>query len=373
MSTTTFIVDFSNEVLCLIIDQLPFSSHFDFACTCKRLAVASQYVLRRHQEAYAKFLVASDLDRTTVPLLLESAFGTDKISAWHVRSFEVWRDRTSSDEWETYSLYTPVNFGLDEIVSDLNIMGLQQLLGKVGRHLDWHEEYSYEGINREKAFAQLERGCDGLLKALLVAKLPRLRDLKLVTRSQVTGSTLSWLKTLIASSKGVYSESKPTHHIKQEDPYTCDETAEEREDVTKTRRHFERLATTEVLGSHAATTTTTEVLGSHAATTEVLGSRDTTTTTTIDVLGSHAATTEVLGSCDTTTTTTIDILGSHAATTEVLGSCDTTTTTTIDVLGSHAATTEVLGSRDTTTTTTIDVLGSHAATTEVLGSHAATT
>ena len=200
------IIDLPTDIVCMVLDRLPLSSHFHFACTCKSLAAASAYILQRHQEAYNKFRVVSDRDPTTVPLLLQSAFGKDPITAWHVRSFEVWRDRTSWDEWETYSLYTPISFGLDGGVSDLDVLEFKPLLERVGDYLDWYEEEcSYGDVKQVKAFTQIESGHDGVLKALLFAKLPRLRDLKLVTRSQATGSTLSWLKTLIAASKGVHS------------------------------------------------------------------------------------------------------------------------------------------------------------------------
>ena len=52
---------------------------------------------------------------------------------------------------------------------------------------------------------KLESGHDGFLKALLFAKLPRLRDLKFVPRAadKLSGSTLWWLKTLQSVSKGI--------------------------------------------------------------------------------------------------------------------------------------------------------------------------
>jgi hypothetical protein len=250
MSSATSIVDLSADVLYLIFEQLPLSSHFDFACMCKRIAVESQDVLRRHQQAHAKFSVASDLDPTTVPLLLESAFGADRILAWHVRSFEVWRDRTSWDEWETYSLYTPVNFGIDGLVSDLDILSFQPLLERVGGYLDWYEGYSHGTINRKDGFAQLERGHDGLLKALLFAKLPRLRDLKFVTRSQTKDSTLYWLKTLIKVSKAVHPE-PDNEGLSQSD----DEASSERSttDTHEASEHDARLLQLQIDSCHSPT------------------------------------------------------------------------------------------------------------------------
>ena len=116
----TSVIDFMSECIRLIIDRLLLSPHFDFASTCKRFAAASQYILQCHQEAHDKIQIASDRDLTTVPLLLQSTFGKD-LRAWHVRPFEVWRDRTSWHKWEAYSLYTLIIDGLDGAVSHLGI------------------------------------------------------------------------------------------------------------------------------------------------------------------------------------------------------------------------------------------------------------
>lgn len=235
------ITDLPTNVLCLFIDNLPFSSHFDFACTCKTFAAASQPVLRRHQKAYNEFRIVSDKDPSTVLLLLQSIFGTDQIPAWHVRSFEIWRDRTNWDEWEIYSLYAPLMAGLEGGVSDMDILSFQPLLARVGEYLDKFQAYLHGDVKKGKVLTQIESGHDGPLKALLLAALPRLKDLKLVTRSQATGSTLSWLKVFIATSGAVCSEPDSSVQCGSEDRYTRDETAEESEEVALTRKHYERL------------------------------------------------------------------------------------------------------------------------------------
>lgn len=151
MAAQTSIVDLSTEVLCLIINQLPLSSHFDFACTCRRLAAASQYILPRHQEAATKYRIACDLDPTTVLFLLRSAFGGDPLPAWHVRSFEVWRDRTTWAEWIPYSLFNPIKSSSDDSFSDLQVP-LHQL-EEIGSYLDWYDEYTCRDIDRDMAYS----------------------------------------------------------------------------------------------------------------------------------------------------------------------------------------------------------------------------
>jgi hypothetical protein len=197
------LIDLSAEIICMIIDELPLSSHFELACTCRILAAACQHVLRRHQDAHRRFQVASDLDPSTVPLLLQSVFGGDALTAWHVRSFEVWRDRTTWAEWVTYSLDAPcLEDGGDDVL-DMDILRFRPLLGRVGEYINWFDEQAFAEIDREKAHPQIESGHDGFLKALLFAKLPRLRDLKFVPRTADSGSTLWWLKTLLSVSEGI--------------------------------------------------------------------------------------------------------------------------------------------------------------------------
>jgi hypothetical protein len=74
--------------------------------------------------------------------------------------------------------------------------------------MHWFDEYAVEEIDREKAQSQVESGHDGFLKALLFAKLPRLRDLKFVPRTadKASGSTLWWLKTFLSASGGICFE-----------------------------------------------------------------------------------------------------------------------------------------------------------------------
>ncbi|KAH6611795.1 hypothetical protein C7974DRAFT_445632, partial [Boeremia exigua] len=191
------IQDPSSELILMVMDYLPFSTQFDLACVCKRLAISSRGALERHQDSYAKYRVASDLDPSTVPLLLRSAFGQENpIAAWNVRSFEVWRDRTQWSEWQKFDLYAPMVSG--QMGKPANHGVTRE---DVRRYLSWFEEQLGEDLELgtlEEVLNYVESGHDGLLKALLFAKLERLQDLKFITRSQEEGSCLSSLKALIA-------------------------------------------------------------------------------------------------------------------------------------------------------------------------------
>lgn len=192
-----FIQDLSSELILMVMDHLPFPAHFDLACTCKKLMISSKGFIKRHQDFYAKYRTASDLDPSTVPLLLRSAFGQgDPFPAWHVRSFEVWRDRTEWSEWQKFDLYSPMARGLNGKPAETRVTRED-----ARRYLYWFEEQVGEDLQPEVVDGLLncvESGHDGVLKALLFARLERLEDLKFVTRSQKEGSCLTILRVLIA-------------------------------------------------------------------------------------------------------------------------------------------------------------------------------
>lgn len=191
------IQDLSFELVLMIMDLLPFSAQYNLACTSKRLAFASRGLLERHQDSHKKYRTASDLEPSTVPLLLRSAFKHgDPIPAWHVQAFEVWKDRTTWSEWQEFDLYMPLVVGSDCKPSHSRVSKEEARC-----YLDWFEKQVGEVIDNEvmeQLLTRIESGHDGLLKALLFAKLERLKDLKFVTRSQKAGSCLTSLKTLIA-------------------------------------------------------------------------------------------------------------------------------------------------------------------------------
>ncbi|KAF3009972.1 hypothetical protein E8E13_011276 [Curvularia kusanoi] len=192
------IQNLSPELVLSILDYLPFPATLDLACTCKQLEATCQRTLERHQDSYRRYRYASDLDPGTVTTLLRSAFGQgDPIPAWHVRSFEVWRDRTAWSEWKTLDHHTPLLAGSDNQASPSRVSNED-----IRRYLYWFEEQVNEDFSFDligEILAKNERGFDGLLKALLFAKLENLHDLTFVTRSQESGSCLSPLRLLLAA------------------------------------------------------------------------------------------------------------------------------------------------------------------------------
>ncbi|KAF2633469.1 hypothetical protein BU25DRAFT_453230 [Macroventuria anomochaeta] len=198
-----FITNLSTELVCLIIDFVPPESHLDFACTCKRIADCSSKVLKRHQEAYSKYRVASDISPITIPTLLRSAFGrADPLLAWHVRSIEIWYDRTSWLDWK------PLNFDQCLHEEDMDVDStlwkwqddeLLEYLEAIEGQFDAMLESGDEDIRLE-AREQFEDGLDGILKMLLIAYCPRLQDVKFITHEHREKSTLGWLKRVIQGS-----------------------------------------------------------------------------------------------------------------------------------------------------------------------------
>ena len=191
--TTRAITGLSTEIVLQIIDFIPPEHHLDFACSCKYITACSSGILQRHRRAYRKYRAASDLDPTTIPKLLKSALGlADPLLAWHVRSFEVWRDRTSWNEWKTYSFETPIDHNPESEINSDKFCDHELIdhLEKSGIPL--HDEA------HENAIAQVQLGYDGFLKMLLITSCPRIRNLKFITQMHDGGSCLGWLKIIIS-------------------------------------------------------------------------------------------------------------------------------------------------------------------------------
>ncbi|KAF2128877.1 hypothetical protein P153DRAFT_431730 [Dothidotthia symphoricarpi CBS 119687] len=181
----------STELILQIIDFVSPASHLDFACTCKQIATCCSGALQRHKDAYEKYNTASDLDPATVPTLLRSALSLDDpIPAWHVRSFELWHDRRSWNEWKTLKFEVPLHEDTES-----EPLSWKFRVGEIGEYLECLDGRLGED-ELEAAHDQIESGCDGILKMLLFENCPRLRDLKTVDRLRDEFSFLEWFKKL---------------------------------------------------------------------------------------------------------------------------------------------------------------------------------
>ena len=212
------ITDLSTELIYLIFEFVPPESHLDFACTCKRIADCSSNILRRHQDAYSKYRVASDISPTTMPTLLRSIFGrADPILAWHVRSIEIWDDRMKWSDWKDVRFDQPGDGPADaevggaaEVGGDADDMDIDSPpwkwqddeLDEYLEDIDDQLEVMVEGEPTiiEDAHDQLTYGYDGILKMLLISYCPRLRAVKFVTQQSHDKSTLGWLRKIIRGS-----------------------------------------------------------------------------------------------------------------------------------------------------------------------------
>ncbi|KAJ4990601.1 hypothetical protein SVAN01_03832 [Stagonosporopsis vannaccii] len=198
-----YITNLSTELVCHIIDFLPPESHLDFACTSKRIAYCSSNILKRHQEAYSKYRIASDISPATIPTLLRSAFGrADPILVWHVRSLEIWYDRTSWQDWKPLcsdqQLHEePTN--VDRIVWKWQEHEFEEYIEGIEDQFDTMIDNGDETI-RTEAHEQFGDGLDGVLKMLLIAYCPRLRNIKFVSQKCHEKTTLGWLRRVIHGS-----------------------------------------------------------------------------------------------------------------------------------------------------------------------------
>jgi hypothetical protein len=124
-----------------------------------------------------------------------TVFQTHDSKRRHVRSIEVWRDRFSIDEWRVFAFE-----GLSEerpVTPSLRSHLTDRELGSYSEKLS---EYlpGLEGISSSTLIKADE---DGGLKALLMATLPRLKNVKFITSQHDRGSTLYWLDKMISKNQ----------------------------------------------------------------------------------------------------------------------------------------------------------------------------
>lgn len=117
---TPDIVNFPPELIEQIHSFTGPENHLNFALTCKRITESSQNILRRHQQAFAQYGVSSDLSPSTVPTLLRKV-ATDPIVAWNVHTFESWGSRSSWESWTPFlSFYRREQGIIDEDISTID-------------------------------------------------------------------------------------------------------------------------------------------------------------------------------------------------------------------------------------------------------------
>ncbi|KAF6839504.1 hypothetical protein CMUS01_04262 [Colletotrichum musicola] len=169
------------------ITQLPFElidhtlsfadmfSHFNLACNCRALAAACDYMLERHRRGH-EIRVVSDVSPTSVPEALVRVF-SDPIAAWHVRSLEIWGRRASWDDWREHQLYTEAHF-VDSDEQPRDVLRFKDGApeaylfneAQVQQYVDYlRDELGFSDADAARAREEIERGCDGLLKLLIMS------------------------------------------------------------------------------------------------------------------------------------------------------------------------------------------------------------
>lgn len=166
-------------------------SQVALACAARYFSDCCDHQFRRHRAAHGKYRVSSDLDPSTVPHLVRSALGhADPLDAWHVRSFELWGTRESWDEWRPFNVEasTPSSTLQDGEPLPWSFLGgeTEEL---TGLFTEMPEEH------RASAQDELRDGKDGFLKAALLALLPRLVEVRIV--SGASEASLSWLANAV--------------------------------------------------------------------------------------------------------------------------------------------------------------------------------
>ena len=165
------------ELITHIVSLVAPESHIDFACTCKTVAACSAATLQLHCEAHELYRVASDIQPSTVPLLLRDAcerYGSIKL--WHVRSFEIWVPRASWADWKPLWMLGETRFRPED---DAAAHCFSKK--KMTQYLDLGRQYLQLSEQQlDCARRELQDGGDGFIKTLLLSMCPRLTCLKVV-------------------------------------------------------------------------------------------------------------------------------------------------------------------------------------------------
>lgn len=179
------------ELILRILDLADPLTQVSLACTSKYIAGCCHRQFLRLRAAYQKYGVSSDIDPATVPHLIRSALGyADPIDAWSVRSFELWGRRNSWDDWRPFKLPPSWHY----TVQDGEPLRWSFLDGETEALVGVFKDQMSEEEQRS-AENELRQGKDGFLKAMLLALLPRLLDVKIV--SGACNKSLSWLSNSI--------------------------------------------------------------------------------------------------------------------------------------------------------------------------------
>lgn len=182
----TGLASLAPELILRIADLADHRSQVSLACAARYFSECLYHRFRRHQAAYKKYRVSSDLDPATVPHLVRSVLGyADPLDAYHVRSFELWGTRGSWDEWRPFNVEASTPYTLQ----DGEPLALSFLDGETEKLMGVFPKMPEE--HQEAARNELREGKDGFLKVAFLALLPRLIDVKIV--SGASEESLFWL------------------------------------------------------------------------------------------------------------------------------------------------------------------------------------
>lgn len=169
------------EIVTQIFACTDLESHFNLASTCRYFFSCAEPLLERHKEAHRKYRVVSDLHPLTFPTLLRAIVADrvanrDSFEAWHVRSVEIWSERSEWDEWRPFMLQAPELFDMNEPLAQWFYRPEElEEYRKIMRH-ELHvpdDSLPYYG-------ATTKQGYQSVIQTLVIALSPRLERIKFV-------------------------------------------------------------------------------------------------------------------------------------------------------------------------------------------------
>lgn len=179
----------SPELIFMIVGYNDPSDILALSLTCSDLHHRCRSLLVKHQDAYNKYRITSDLSPETAVDLLKDTPAAE-INRYHVRELELWGSRLRWEDWRSWDPALSDNYQLAEEEPSRSVLNEQEVQRYIQKGVRWWDRTEEE---IEDAQLNLEYGNDGYLKLLLISSCPRLHSIRFVKRRGDVYNSLAWI------------------------------------------------------------------------------------------------------------------------------------------------------------------------------------
>nr|CEG05308.1 unnamed protein product [Fusarium clavum] len=187
---------FSPELIFMIVGHNDPPDILALSLTCSDLHHRCRSLLVKHQDAYEKYRITSDLSPETVVDLLKDT-PTAEINRYHVRELEFWGTRLGWKDWRSWDPALSYNYQLAEEEPSRSALDAREIQRYIQKGLVW---WNLTEEDIDDVQDSLEEGHDAWLKLLLISSCPRLHSIRLVKRKGDLYCMLAWIGEAIERS-----------------------------------------------------------------------------------------------------------------------------------------------------------------------------